>query len=383
MSDMKPNNQIDKLLVEESSEWIETLKRGNPEDTAAFSKWLLESRRHMRSFLMMTALDEELRHFDPERKHTISDLRGTGAEVVKLNERADMPPVASVPDSKSPGSDKAQSASPVSVASAGHRAISRWWSLAAMLAVFVGLAATAYWLPRNSGWQEIATATGEQRSIELADGSLMHLNTGSRVAVRLGDHTRDIRLLEGEALFKVHHDPTRPFRVHTLGTVIQAIGTQFNVYRQSDGATVSVLEGRVQIGGDASGASDAAEVSVPAGVTRLAAGEEARIDEKGRIQAESKADVERSTAWRQRRLIFKQDSLGTIVTEFNRYNRVPQFKLIGTRVSTRRYSGAFNVDDPESLSELLASEPDLLVQRSGDEILVRARLETGTFANSP
>jgi transmembrane sensor len=388
MSDMKTNNQIDRLLAEESSAWLERLKKGKPEDRAEFAEWTMESRRHLRHFLMMTALDEELRSFDPERKHAVPDVRHQGAEVVALTEHGAEPHPGTV------------AATP----SATRVSSYRWWSLAATLVVFVGIALTAYLLRWNSGWQEFSTAVGEQRSIELLDGSLVHLNTGSRVAVRLSEGTRDIRLLEGEALFKVHKDPNRPFRVHTFGAVIQAIGTQFNVYRRMDGTTVSVVEGRVQISsgepevspraeqpgsgdtrdgaGSANGAGQVVEAASPL-VTRLAAGEEASIDSSGRIETQHNADVSRSTAWRERRLVFKQDSLGKIVTEFNRYNRVPQFKLIGTSVSTRRYSGAFSVDDPESLSSLLASEPDLLVQRSGDDILVRARNETGSFASSP
>jgi transmembrane sensor len=446
MSDMKSNKQMDRLLSEQSSEWIERLKGGKPEDHSEFAGWTMESRRHVRQFLMMAALDKELERFDPERKLAVPDVRHQGAEVVPLNARAEGSATA-LPEeaSNAPTVGDARSAAVSRQTTFGTSAVpgvptsrratqSLWWSFAAMLVVFIGVAVTVYLLPRNGGWQELSTAVGEQRSVELLDGSVVHLNTGTRVAVRLSETTRDIRLLEGEALFKVYHDPSRPFRVHTFGAVIQAIGTQFNVYRRADGATVSVVEGRVQIStgddgaagtnrspqspgglegntnaqpnetaassgtaagatGDSSGTNGsagtaavggrAAEAGVPAGVTRLAAGEEARIDGKGRIEAQRDADVSRSTAWRERRLIFKQDSLGKIVTEFNRYNRVPQFKLIGTSVATRRYSGAFSVDDPESLSSLLASEPDLFVQRSGDEILVRARLETGSFANSP
>lgn len=405
MSDMKSNNQMDRLLAEQSSEWIERLKRGNARDRAEFAEWTGESRRHLRHFLMMAALEKELETFDPERKLPVPDLTKQGAEVVQLGEHA-----MKTASGKEGTVDKRVATAPFGFdASPAKRfAVSRWWSLAAVLVLFIGLATITYLLPRNDGWEELSTTVGEQRSVELADGSVVHLNTGTRVAVRLSENARDIRLLEGEALFKVHHDASRPFRVHTERAVIQAIGTQFNVYRGADGTTVSVVEGRVQISaedpraqanGAGSGAADvrhagAVEASdgngavatagnATASVTRLAAGEGARIDAKGRIEPQRDADITRATAWRERRLIFKQDSLQKIVTEFNRYNQVPQFKLIGTSVATRRYSGAFSVDDPESLSSLLASEPDLLVQRSGNEILVRARLETGSFANSP
>ena len=54
-------------------------------------------------------------------------------------------------------------------------------------------------------------------------------------------------MLRGEALFRVHHDAGRPFRVYTDDAIVQAVGTQFDVYRRDDGTVVSVLEGRVDV----------------------------------------------------------------------------------------------------------------------------------------
>ncbi|MEJ1960797.1 MAG: FecR domain-containing protein [Gammaproteobacteria bacterium] len=122
------------------------------------------------------------------------------------------------------------------------------WSVAAVfLAALAVLIALNQSLGFFSGWKQYSTAVGEQRVIELQDGSTVRLNTQSRIAVRLSEHTRDIRLISGEAIFKVHHDTARPFRVHTLGAFIQAVGTEFNVYRRADRTKVAVLEGRVQI----------------------------------------------------------------------------------------------------------------------------------------
>jgi ferric-dicitrate binding protein FerR (iron transport regulator) len=45
------------------------------------------------------------------------------------------------------------------------------------------------------------------------------------------------------ANFKVKQDATRPFRVHVDSVVVQAIGTQFDVYRLKDQTNVAVIEG--------------------------------------------------------------------------------------------------------------------------------------------
>ncbi|MCP6755955.1 FecR domain-containing protein, partial [Klebsiella pneumoniae] len=90
------------------------------------------------------------------------------------------------------------------------------------------------------GWRTYTTARGELRSVELADGSVVHINTQSRIDVNLSPRAREVRLVGGEALFKVQRDTTRPFLVYSGNAVIQAIGTQFNVRLQQTDTTVSV-----------------------------------------------------------------------------------------------------------------------------------------------
>src|SRR5690606_22885018 len=130
---------------------------------------------------------------------------------------------------------------------------SRWksWALAAALA---GAALVAWQqLPLMNGAELYHTRLGEQRSFKLDDGSILYLNTQSRARVDYSGAARDVHLIEGEALFIVARDSARPFRVHAGEATIQAVGTQFNVYRRADATLVSVVDGRVRIS-----ASDAA-----------------------------------------------------------------------------------------------------------------------------
>ncbi len=64
---MENKLSADRLSLEQSSAWVERLKLGNAEDRAAFDRWLLQSEDHVHHFLLMTALDQELRHLDPDR----------------------------------------------------------------------------------------------------------------------------------------------------------------------------------------------------------------------------------------------------------------------------------------------------------------------------
>src|SRR5690606_37574017 len=98
------------------------------------------------------------------------------------------------------------------------------------------------------------TRLGELKVAPLADGSVMTLNTASRVVVDFTETRRVVRLLEGESLFDVAKDASRPFLVEAGGTEVRAVGTSFTVRRLGD-APVQVLvrEGVVEVSRHAGG----------------------------------------------------------------------------------------------------------------------------------
>ncbi len=160
-----------------------------------------------------------------------------------------------------------------------------------------------------------ATAIGEQRTLRLADGSLLQLNTHSRVQVHLTSTSRDVRLLEGEAFFSVQHDPSRPFRVESGGTLVQAVGTQFNVYRGSSGQTRGGGHRRSRSNRRArSRTRPGSAAAVTCGRTDQHCARDALIKQKDE-------DVANAVAWRQRKLVFNGKRLEDVAAEFNRYNQ--------------------------------------------------------------
>jgi transmembrane sensor len=250
--------------------------------------------------------------------------------------------------------------------------------MAIAASVAIAIFAAGMFLARGSyGWKEFATATGEQRAFELEDGSVIHLNTSSRVALRFTRQMREVRLLQGEALFRVHHEGARPFRVYTSDAVIQAVGTQFNVYNRPDGTEVAVIEGRVSV--TAEPHPSIAKYDVPAAgvgedpATRsVGASERAHVERGGRLSVHAVSDVSDAVAWRERRLVFRQETLEHIVAEFNRYNS-RQIRLEGANVTSRVFTGVFDADDPDSLAQVLGRDASLAVTYSGRVIVVNAR----------
>lgn len=259
------------------------------------------------------------------------------------------------------------------------------WGLAASIVIAVALLSAV--VPSRSVY---ATETGSQESIKLEDGSVIHLNTNSKAAVRFSNAVREVRLLRGEALFDVAHDATRPFIVVSGDVRLRAVGTRFNVYqRGADQTRVSVLDGIVQVSvraecseltlpcseEDLVSAPSPVGTSVPRqgsrGVIRLAAGDEAAIV-GSKIVKEMKPDVARAVAWRARRLVFSGNSIAEIANEFNRYSK-RQIRVEGQLIRERRMTAVFDADDPSPLIDFLTSDPAVEVIRGQREILIRPR----------
>lgn len=367
---MRLQRQIDTLQAQRASEWFELLKQGRAEDMAAFQEWCRKSPLHIQEFLEITWTDRALSSLDAERQIDLDALvREIRPDTFVRRLAADAPGVLRTTAGLASDVQAARGATGDNApASAGTRA--RWlsrrsWALAAALGILaVGLAA-CWQLSRPP--QEFSTRVGELRTVELTDASVVTLNTNSDIHVEFARGERNIELRRGEAVFRVAHDPARPFRVHTAAGVVQAIGTQFNVYARAEGTDVAVLEGRVRLtprpasNGTASPPED------------LKAGEQAWISADGSVRRAARADVERATAWSKRRLKFDETPLEDMVREFNRYHRNLQLRLEGVPPDSHHYSGIFDADDPEMLASFLENEPDLIIERHDGEIVIRAR----------
>ncbi|WP_397451017.1 FecR domain-containing protein [Pseudomonas sp. NA-150] len=102
------------------------------------------------------------------------------------------------------------------------------------------------YLPIDYWMADQRTATGEQRTVRLADNTLIRLNTHSAMDVRFDDKQRRVILQEGEILVETgSHDDPRPFIVETSEGRLHALGTRFLVKREDDGTLLSVLQSAV------------------------------------------------------------------------------------------------------------------------------------------
>jgi transmembrane sensor len=360
--------QLESLHAQQASAWLETLRRPNSGDEGRFVSWLKESPRNVRDFLIMLSLDDALGDIDANRSIKIEALLAQADAGVASG--------AFSAGRQQPPSPTAREAL------VGSRRRRQFATLAASVLLAAG-GGWAWFAHSRAAWTQFETSTGEQRAFELPDGSVVYLNTHSHVAIRFAAHTRDVRLVRGEAFFQVHHDTSRPFRVYTDDAMVQAVGTEFDVYRREDGTVVAVIEGRVNVtpasrpaalerksGNAFQGSGPSLPAKTPS--RTLGASQEARVSHLGSVSIREVNNVTDTVAWRERRLIFTDQPLGQIVDEFNRYRANP-IRLEGPGVSTRTYTGVFNADDTDSLVEVLARDPALAVDQSPDGIVVRLK----------
>ena len=332
--------------MEEAIAWFDDLRIDTTTDRRAFTEWLMRSPTHIEAFLAVSALHGGLSAARDDGWLSAL-LDGAESNVVPLVGQGTPPP------------------SPPASRYATSRGVWRWAGLAAVVVVSVGLVAGLWWPGSGSGPSRYATALGEQRAIVLDDGSVMQLNTNSAVAVQFSASAREIALTRGEAIFDVKEDPARPFRVRSGAVTVEAIGTRFNVYRHAGEVRVTVIEGRVAVeSADTAGGAersaqdgDAAVAALPtaANAVELGAGQQLAIRPDGALaDIPVPVDIQRTTAWTQRRVVFDDDTLDTVVAEFNRYNRA-RLIINDPALRDRRISGIFTVDNPAAFTEVLAS----------------------------
>lgn len=231
----------------------------------------------------------------------------------------------------------------------------RWtWpalAAAACLMLAVGVGCRMWWMPGAPPPVTYATATGEQRTLRLEDGSTVVLDTRSRLQVQYGRRERRLTLLAGQADFQVRKDPTRPFVVHAGGGTVTATGTQFQVRLAGGTGTVTLLEGQVVVAaapeakhGQAAAADGSRRVTLRPG-ERIAIRPDGRLEVRERL---AEPDLAQAREWTAGTLVVREWPLARLLGEMNRYTDTP-FRLGDPRLGELHVSGSFKPHDRQSL----------------------------------
>ncbi|MGB5827164.1 MAG: FecR family protein [Pseudomonas mandelii] len=216
----------------------------------------------------------------------------------------------------------------------------RYAVAASVLAVALGLGLFSGLNHPTTYTADYSTALNERRHVALPDGSVIDLNSRSRVLVRYEKDRRGIELMEGEALFSVEHDSRRPFVVEAGSGKVTVTGTRFDVRRDLTETRVAVEQGTVKVQGQGPD------------VISLTAGLGTRVDAKGVVAAAYAVNPAELTAWRSGKLVFNNASLADVAAEVSRYREKP-LTVGNDKVGNLRLTSVFKADNTDALLKAL------------------------------
>ncbi|MFJ2991401.1 FecR domain-containing protein [Pandoraea sp. NPDC087047] len=244
-----------------------------------------------------------------------------------------------------------------------------------VLRVFGGvitLAGAGYALRRSPMWDTVAadyaTGVGEVRSLTLADGTRLWLDTASAVDVRFTPGERRITLRRGRICIDTDaSQPPRSSRSAPLVVVtrqgeIRDIGTRFTVREDGDRTQVAIFDGIVLV-----------RPTNGARTQRLDAGQAASFSSSAIDPAgPSQAFDENAAAWTRAQLIVERIRLGDLVDTLARYRR--GVLRCDAAVADLRVSGVFSLADTDrALASLAIGLPVETVYRTRYWVTVKAR----------
>lgn len=194
--------------------------------------------------------------------------------------------------------------------------------------------------------QAFQTERGQQHRVRLPDGSGLRLDTATSVAVSYHRQRREVRLLDGQAVFDVQADASRPFHVLAGPLRVTVVGTRFSVrhtpgLQGNDGVQVAVEHGKVRVAH-----ADAATAALTD--VLLTAGQQVASDRRGMLGRVAAVPSDGIAAWQNQRVSFLDVPLAQALDELERY-RPTGLRVRDPAVAALRLSGTFDPMNPATL----------------------------------
>ncbi len=325
MSDPVPPDEV----LEAAALWWQRLRGHEPYDTAAFEAWLAADPHHGE------ALERIKAGWD-----SFDDYQ-TSPELLSL-----------------------RTAALNRVYRTGRR---RWGSIdrrallagcAAGIAAAIAVPLALVWRGRDQ--RTVTTAIGEQRALTLPDSSRVTLDANSQLKIGFDRDLRLIDLVRGRAHFEVAKDPSRPFKVRALDSVVTAIGTAFTVELREQKVQVILFEGRITL-------ADGARPQVVEEIRPL---EQVTLRVAARPVVEQ-VDPRRALAWRDGKLFFDDEPLSEAVARMNDYSDT-KITVEGP-ASNLRVSGMFIAGQTGAFVEALEAYYPVRARYTAEGVTIKSR----------
>ena len=351
--------QLRDLIAEQAAEFYVAHRSGDltREQEQEFLRWLRTSPLHVAEYLSIAGIAKDLGRIAP-----LIDAASRGTDedenIVAINPSA----FSSEPPSWR-GSERDV-----------RRKRLIWSAVASLVVVAVALAGVLTFRDADKAVR-YTTARGEQRTWQLADDTIVHLNSDSSLLVDFTARRRDVSIERGQVYFEVAKDANRPFMVRAGNYTFRDIGTSFDVFRKETGTVISVVEGKVAIWKDEKNGL-LPGLSTQKHLEDLTAGDQATITQTKIVEREDAKMVQKKAiAWLRQEIVFDGETIAAAANEFNRYNRM-QIAVDDTRVAQMPISGVFHMYGVKSFARFLDALPGVQTQTQGDVLHVTGHAES-------
>ncbi len=317
-----PDIKMDEQISAEACAWVAQLESGNLSraDIAALKEWISRSPAHASEIEAIASLSGQL----SELTKCMSFVGSKRNDNIIIRRRAPL------------------------------------ISAFAAVVVLIGILSFSYSALNNPPTEtiQLATLTGEYETYTLSDGSVVNLNTNSRLEVEYSKETRRIRLISGEALFDVVSDPERPFIVYAGTSQSEALGTSFSVKLYNHIAELLVLEGVVSFSHNTIESAQDLE-RLPRQKVVLNAGQGIALDtyspqdtplSAAQIESIPEREMLRRISWTEGLLEFSDTPFREVVQEVNQHIQSP-LRIVDERLYEKRIGGIYRAGDKEAMLE--------------------------------
>jgi ferric-dicitrate binding protein FerR (iron transport regulator) len=233
------------------------------------------------------------------------------------------------------------------------------WAAAAIL--LLAFATILYqYSQKATALKTVAAAHAQQESLELPDGSIVKLNSGSEIRFpkNFPDSARYV-VLTGEAYFEVTKED-RPFYVNTGNAQIRVLGTKFGIWARDEQTRVTVREGRVSL---------RALESPPAAAVELTANQMSVCRQQSPPEPPQTIDAGQLLGWLEGKIVFDQTALTEVVAELQRVYNV-KIELSDPALGQHTITGSFHRKPLESVLASISLTLDLQYTKSADKFVI-------------
>lgn len=216
---------------------------------------------------------------------------------------------------------------------------------------------------------EVIAPVGARAVVELSDGSVVHLNYGSRIKYpqHFMGESRSVSLT-GEAYFEVARNPNKPFVVSVGHLNIRAVGTAFNVnaFAENEDIATTLVEGKVVL-------EEVNNNGTIKPIVELIPGQHTEYEKStGSINSDH-GGVEKYIAWKEGRLVFENEPIAQVAQRLSRIFNVDI--QVTPEVTNYKYTVTF-IDEPLfQILDLLSTATPISFRT-----LPRQKKSDGTFS---